>query len=210
VRIVVDAADNQREVELVVEGRAACVADLLDAAGLPGPSLWLDGTRLDADSGLDEIGLYEGAVLRADGPAPPVPTPGDLELCVTDGPDAGGRVSVAAEGELVLGRGADCAVRLDDPSVSSHHARLVRTAAGVEVSDLGSRNGTWVDGEPVVVGSRVLPAGGVLRLGATHLCLGPPPPPDRPLAVDARRRAVGGVVPFNRPPRPTLVPAPAS
>ncbi len=203
-RLVVDAAGDQREVELVVEGRAACVGDLLDAAGLRAPALWLDGARLDADAGLDEVGLYEGAVLRADGPAPPAPEAADLELRVTDGPDAGGRFPLTGP-ELVVGRDAGCAVRLDDPSVSTRHARLQRTAVGVEVEDLGSRNGTWVDGEPVVVGRRTLPPGGVLRLGASHLGLAPPPTPDRPLAIEPRRRAVGGVVPFNRPPRPALV-----
>jgi serine phosphatase RsbU (regulator of sigma subunit) len=65
------------------------------------------------------------------------------------------------EGEHVVGRGADCDVRLEEPSVSRRHARLVVSAGGAEVTDLGSSNGTLVNGRaaegstPVVPGDRL-------------------------------------------------------
>jgi len=49
--------------------------------------------------------------------------------------------------ELVLGRSEGCNVTIADGSVSRLHARLVADDAGVYVEDLGSANGTFVDGE---------------------------------------------------------------
>lgn len=52
-------------------------------------------------------------------------------------------------GENLVGSGSQSDVRLNDPSVSRHHAVVVVVAHGVEVADLGSSNGTLVDGEKV-------------------------------------------------------------
>jgi len=49
--------------------------------------------------------------------------------------------------ELVLGRSEGCDVTIADGSVSRLHARLVADAEGIYVEDLGSANGTFVDGE---------------------------------------------------------------
>lgn len=48
------------------------------------------------------------------------------------------------EGENVVGRERDAAVRIDATSMSRRHARLIVTAAGVALEDLGSKNGTFV------------------------------------------------------------------
>jgi DNA-binding winged helix-turn-helix (wHTH) protein len=81
-----------------------------------------------------------------------------------------------APGENVLGREAGAVVWLDSPSVSRRHARIVISAAGATLEDLGSRNGTRLagrevrspvplaDGDAFELGSvamtfRVLPAG---------------------------------------------------
>jgi len=53
------------------------------------------------------------------------------------------------EGENIVGREKDATVRLDDPSVSRHHARLIVAADGVSLEDLGSKNGTSVHGRRV-------------------------------------------------------------
>lgn len=49
----------------------------------------------------------------------------------------------------VLGRGPDCDIRLDDPRLSHRHVRLVGTADGCLLTDLGSKNGLMVDGRVV-------------------------------------------------------------
>ena len=54
-----------------------------------------------------------------------------------------------AMGENLLGRGDELAARIDHPSVSRHHARIVVGAHGAELEDLGSKNGTQINGQPV-------------------------------------------------------------
>jgi pSer/pThr/pTyr-binding forkhead associated (FHA) protein len=49
----------------------------------------------------------------------------------------------------LLGRGTDCDLRLVDPGVSRHHAELRVEDDQVVLVDLGSTNGTYVNGQPV-------------------------------------------------------------
>jgi hypothetical protein len=72
--------------------------------------------------------------------------------------------------ELRFGRGLDNDVVLDSLSVSREHARLLQ-ADGLYVEDLGSRNGTFVNGHRVQR-ARVVP-GDRVRLGATELRIAP-------------------------------------
>ena len=65
--------------------------------------------------------------------------------------DAGGveRELGLQQGELVVGRSSDCDLVLDDAKTSRKHARLSVDGSSVFVEDLGSRNGTFVNGERV-------------------------------------------------------------
>ncbi|HEX4492857.1 MAG TPA: DUF3662 and FHA domain-containing protein [Acidimicrobiia bacterium] len=60
----------------------------------------------------------------------------------------GSRVALG-ETDATIGRLPDCAVALSDPQVSRHHAQLRRSPEGYVVVDLGSTNGTTVNGSPV-------------------------------------------------------------
>jgi pSer/pThr/pTyr-binding forkhead associated (FHA) protein len=81
----------------------------------------------------------------------------------TSGPLAGRQVEVTAV--LVLGReAADLAV--DDPEVSRRHASLRPTDDGLEIEDLESLNGTWVNGARIEGVVRLSP-GDHVRLGDT-------------------------------------------
>lgn len=51
--------------------------------------------------------------------------------------------------EFVIGRGEDCDIVLPDRQVSRRHLRVVRDEDGFSVEDLGSKNGTYVNGAPV-------------------------------------------------------------
>lgn len=53
------------------------------------------------------------------------------------------------KGSVILGRGADAQIRLDDELVSRKHCCLTFDGRNVTVEDLGSTNGTFVDGSPV-------------------------------------------------------------
>jgi DNA-binding winged helix-turn-helix (wHTH) protein len=54
-----------------------------------------------------------------------------------------------ADGEALIGRARDAAIRLDSGGVSRHHARLIVTGTEATIEDLGSKNGTFIDGHPI-------------------------------------------------------------
>jgi len=68
-------------------------------------------------------------------------------LIATGGPLAGQKYALGETS--ILGRSFDADVRIDDLTVSRHHAKFTRTASGYVVVDLGSGNGTAVNGERI-------------------------------------------------------------
>ena len=67
-----------------------------------------------------------------------------------------------------VGRGPGAMLRFDDDDyVSSRHAQITPAADGVWVEDLGSTNGTYVNGSPVTT-ARLLHAGDLIRIGETE------------------------------------------
>ena len=54
-----------------------------------------------------------------------------------------------SEGANFVGRDPDCAVRIDSPTVSRRHARIVVTGGAASVEDLKSKNGTYLNGRAV-------------------------------------------------------------
>jgi len=102
-------------------------------------------------------------------------TPGEAGPVSEAGPQAklagDGREFVLQEGENVIGR-EDTDVLLEDPSVSRRHALLVLEGGSCWVEDLGSTNGTFVDGQQIAKGERVeLASGAELKLGSIVLTL---------------------------------------
>jgi hypothetical protein len=69
-------------------------------------------------------------------------------LIAQSGPGAGQRWPLNKEA-LVIGREPDCDIVIPDRQVSRAHARLHRVEGGFELEDLGSKNGTHVNGAPV-------------------------------------------------------------
>lgn len=70
------------------------------------------------------------------------------------------------EGESVVGREEDVAVRIEKAGVSRHHARITVGGGEVTIEDLGSKNGTFV-AEERISAPRRLKGGDVIRLGRT-------------------------------------------
>jgi DNA-binding winged helix-turn-helix (wHTH) protein len=79
------------------------------------------------------------------------------------------------EGANVIGRAHDAAIRIDSGGVSRHHARIVVNGELARVEDLGSKNGTFVAGEPIT-DSRVLRDGDEIRVGPVALTFKIAPP----------------------------------
>lgn len=69
------------------------------------------------------------------------------------------------EGANIVGRGTDASVWIDAPGVSRHHARITISGGTATIEDLGSKNGTFVGGEPVTA-PRPLDDGDQIRLGS--------------------------------------------
>ena len=75
-----------------------------------------------------------------------------------------GREIELLPGESVFGRDHDAAVWIDDPSVSRRHARIVVGSDGAILEDLGSKNGTVLNGEPIEAATK-LSDGDEIRIG---------------------------------------------
>jgi hypothetical protein len=91
-------------------------------------------------------------------------------LEVESGPAAGSRLQVGEEEPLEIGRGASEEGRLgDDPQLSRRHARISALEGGrLLVEDLGSTNGTLVNGEEIAAPT-VLSPGDTIALGDSEL-----------------------------------------
>jgi hypothetical protein len=91
----------------------------------------------------------------------------DSSLVIHEGAGAGSEHPV--DGELILGREHGSAdLVIDDPGVSRQHARVLPDNGSVIVEDLGSSNGTYVNGERIA-GPVELGAGDEVQVGATVL-----------------------------------------
>ncbi len=92
------------------------------------------------------------------------------ELAIEAGPDAG-HIHRATDHAVRLGRSPDNDVILRDPATSGHHARLERRGDQFWIVDLGSTNGTFVNGEAIQ--ERALNHGDRLTVGqnSVHFAL---------------------------------------
>jgi len=108
--------------------------------------------------------LFVASVIRSDLFGRAVPTGGGRELqnperprksrrskgqprvmSITNGPNAGIQADLAGQ-TVMIGRGSDCQLILDDDYVSTRHARVVSSDEGIYIEDLGSTNGSYVNG----------------------------------------------------------------
>jgi len=89
------------------------------------------------------------------------------KLIAQAGPASGQEFALEGD-ELVIGRSADNPVSIPDTSVSRKHALVRKTAEGWAVSDLGSGNGTMLNGEAIADETQ-LNEGDVITLGDTEL-----------------------------------------
>ena len=86
-----------------------------------------------------------------------------------------GRSFELKDGTTTVGRGEDNAFEIAEPSVSGHHCEIVLDANGVNIRDLNSTNGTFINSQRVVSNAPLRP-GQILRLGQVELRLEPGTP----------------------------------
>jgi pSer/pThr/pTyr-binding forkhead associated (FHA) protein len=86
----------------------------------------------------------------------------EATLVVVRGAAAGQEYALERE-KLVLGRGAGADLSFDDDQMSSEHAAIEWSGGGFRVCDLGSTNGTFLNGRPVA--AQDLASGDRIELG---------------------------------------------
>ena len=123
------------------------------------------GARVDTAGGPSRA-EQRAAQKQARKPAkPPRGTPS--KVVVVDGPSAGASAPIDGE-PILVGRGADAAIRLDDDYVSTRHARIGSSGGTFYVEDLGSTNGTYI-GSQRITQATAIQLGSRVRVGKTTL-----------------------------------------
>lgn len=110
--------------------------------------------------------------------------------------EVAGEVYELSSSLMVIGRGPQCDIRLQDPSVSRHHARIVRESNDYFIEDVGGRNGTFVNGE-LLAGSVPLKEGDRIRVRGFNMVFHGPAAPAGEDAADHGMRVVGRASPFE-------------
>jgi len=80
----------------------------------------------------------------------------DAVLIANNGPLNGQQWVI--DRDLIIGRDADCDIVIPDRQVSRRHARIVKTFSGVMLEDLGSKNGTYLNNQPINEPSKLIEA----------------------------------------------------
>ncbi len=91
---------------------------------------------------------------------------GKCELVVVQGPDEGKRISIGNE-VIRVGRSIRGNFPLSDKTISNVHLEIESTAAGIQVRDMGSTNGTRIDGRSIQ--SQTIEIDSEIRIGKTTL-----------------------------------------
>ena len=128
-------------------------------------------------------------------------------MLVTEGPLSGRLVDV--DNELVLGRGDSSDLQIEDVELSRRHA-IVRSVDGtLEIEDLDSLNGTWVNGSRISARTPLAP-GDVVQIGTTVLQVpaAPAAPPAAPSIAAPAAAAPAGAAPAT--PAPAAAPPEAA
>jgi pSer/pThr/pTyr-binding forkhead associated (FHA) protein len=169
---------SRRHARLVIEGGQPCIVDegsangvIVDGVRINQPTYVHAGSRIDLAEfrlALEPLGQPVEDFPAAGGLTPAAVGPMATALpslrLVAEGGPYDGRVFELVGAELAVGRAVDNDIVLDDPSLSRKHARLYRRGPGeLEVEDLGSSNGTFVNERKV--GRGMVEPGDLLRFG---------------------------------------------
>jgi pSer/pThr/pTyr-binding forkhead associated (FHA) protein len=107
---------------------------------------WQPPPAAPASGGVAETAVLDNKAQPLMGTAPGATR--QAELTIETGPDAG-HSHRAGDRALRMGRSPDNDIILRDPATSGHHARVERRGDTFWIVDLGSTNGTLVNGEPI-------------------------------------------------------------
>jgi ABC transport system ATP-binding/permease protein len=175
--VLPSASISRRHARILVQNGSPCIVDdgssngvLVNGVRISAPTQVGGSTRIDLAEfrisvepmmstasvpPLEPVRQYSPPVEMSSGGA-------GLRLVAEGGP-YDGRVFNLPPGLVTVGRAVDNDLVFDDPSLSRKHARIHREAGRMEVEDLGSSNGTHVNGRKI--GRAVAGNGDVVRFG---------------------------------------------
>lgn len=120
-------------------------------------------------------------------------------LIMREGELANQQWTITSE-EFLIGRGGDCDLVLPERQVSRHHAKILREDGGFVLQDLGSKNGTHLNGDQVTGRTRLHDGDEIqialcvklvfIGTGATLPLTFEPPTPERALTINEAERSV--------------------
>lgn len=108
------------------------------------------------------VGLVSGGRTARDG---------GLTLTVVQGPQPLRGTTLAISGPVLIGRSPGADVVVSDDFVSGRHARVFPSGGGAAIEDLGSTNGTLVNGRRII-GAEELRPGDLIEVGSVRLEVG--------------------------------------
>ncbi|MGH9090999.1 MAG: FtsK/SpoIIIE domain-containing protein [Acidimicrobiales bacterium] len=191
-RVTVDdrAAGRRTDVAVAAEPDvpAGEVLEAVARASGTAGALWSASGPISGDPVFAQSGLHDGEILGVGerGTALRDPVGKGTELRVVGGP-ACGLVFHLDPGPCVLGRQNTCTVTIPDPEMSREHAALDISPEGdITICDLGSSNGTSLEGGAVGTTPIPLAFGQVIQLGASYVAVHRVDPPDGSLSEDGQ------------------------
>lgn len=126
---------------------------------------WRIGGPIEVNLSVDSS-VGRGSIKCAATPAPaPLPSWGSLAE------HRGEREFSLGDNRCVVGRSESADVKLEEPEVSRHHAVIFRKGARIWIVDVGSANGTTVNGTPVAAEPSEIGWGDMLSFGPTTFAL---------------------------------------
>lgn len=130
----------------------------------------------------------------------PAPESAGPKLVCTAGPRAGTEFLLSGDDEIVIGRATDIVVSIPDTSVSRRHCGVRQTDGTWSITDLGSGNGTVVNGERIE-GDMILGNGDVITVGDTEFTFQDTANATDRRPMPTRRPASGAAAAAPPPPR---------
>ena len=127
------------------------------------------GARIDSTPRADRRAQRQADKQASRNRAKPARRPrgAPTHVAITEGANAGETISLD-QAPLLIGRGSDAAIRLDDDYVSTRHARIAASGEQWFIEDLGSTNGTYI-GSSRLTQPTTLQLGTQVRIGKTTL-----------------------------------------
>ena len=117
----------------------------------------------------------------------------DARLTILTGPSSGQTMPIPGS-KLIIGREDDCDFQSTSGFISRHHCVLLRDEYTLRIRDLGSKNGTFVNGQRITFGETILLPGDIVSVGDVQfeIVLKPATVESTRIALDGSLLAMNG------------------